>query len=58
MVSDDAVHVMFRNSLAGNPDMDVATSKDDSKTFATAKMVGQGCWKLNACPMDSGMLTG
>ncbi len=21
-------------------------------------MVGQGSWKLNACPMDGGMLTG
>lgn len=55
-VSDDAVHVMFRNSLAGNRDMYVATSVDDGKTFATAKKVGQGSWKLNACPMDGGML--
>lgn len=57
MVSDDAVHVMFRNSLAGNRDMYVATSKDDGKTFVPAKKVGQGSWKLNACPMDGGMLT-
>ena len=56
MVSDDAVHVMFRNSLAGNRDMYVATSKDDGKTFVPAKKVGQGSWKLNACPMDGGML--
>lgn len=56
LVSDDAVHVMFRNSLAGNRDMYVATSVDDGKTFATAKKVGQGSWKLNACPMDGGML--
>ncbi|MBX3452513.1 MAG: exo-alpha-sialidase [Planctomycetaceae bacterium] len=56
LVSDDAVHVMFRNSLAGNRDMYVATSKDDGKTFATAKKAGQGSWKLNACPMDGGML--
>ena len=57
MVSADAVHVMFRNSLAGNRDMYVATSKDGGKTFATAKKVGQESWKLNACPMDGGMLT-
>ena len=57
MVSDDAVHVMFRNSLAGNRDMYVATSKDDGKTFVPAKKVGQGSWKLNSCPMDGGMLT-
>lgn len=57
MVSDDTVHVMFRNSLAGNRDMYIATSKDGGKTFATAKKVGQGSWKINACPMDGGMLT-
>ena len=56
-VNDAAVHVMFRNSLAGNRDMYVATSKDDGKTFVPAKKVGQGSWKLNSCPMDGGMLT-
>jgi len=55
-VTDGAVHVMFRNSLAGNRDMYVATSNDGGKTFAAAKKVGQGTWKLNACPMDGGML--
>lgn len=57
MLSDDVVHVMFRNSLAGNRDMYVATSKDGGKTFVPAKKVGQGSWKINACPMDGGMLT-
>jgi hypothetical protein len=56
LVSGEAVHVMFRNSLAGNRDMYVTTSKDGGKTFAAAKKVGQGSWKLNACPMDGGML--
>ena len=56
LVSDGAVHVMFRNSLAGNRDMYVTTSKDGGKTFAAVKKVGQGTWKLNACPMDGGML--
>ena len=54
-VSEKAVHVMFRNSLAGNRDMYVATSKDGGGTFAPAKKVGQGAWKLDACPMDGGM---
>ncbi len=56
MVSDGAVHVMFRNSLAGNRDMYVATSKNDGKTFTAARKIGQGSWKLDACPMDGGML--
>ncbi|MDB5342034.1 MAG: BNR/Asp-box repeat protein [Schlesneria sp.] len=56
MVSDGAVHVMFRNALAGNRDMYVTTSKDDGKTFLPAKKLGQGSWQLNACPMDGGML--
>lgn len=55
MVSDDAVQVMFRNSLAGNRDMYVATSRDDGKTFVPKK-IGHGTWELNACPMDGGML--
>ncbi len=56
MVGDGAVHVMFRNSLAGNRDMYVATSKDEGATFAPATKIGQGTWKLDACPMDGGML--
>ena len=56
MASEGAVNVMFRNALAGNRDMYVMTSKDDGKTFLPAKKLGQGSWKLNACPMDGGML--
>jgi hypothetical protein len=55
-VAEGAVHVMFRNSLAGNRDMYVTTSKDDGATFSEAKKLGNGAWKLNACPMDGGML--
>ena len=51
------VHVMFRNSLAGNRDMYVAASSDGGAKFAPARKVGQGTWKLDACPMDGGMLT-
>lgn len=56
IVSNDTVTVMFRNSLAGSRDMYVATSKDEGKSFGSAKKLGQGTWKLNACPMDGGML--
>lgn len=56
LVSDGAVHVMFRNSLAGNRDMYVSTSRDEGATFSPATKIGQGTWKLNGCPMDGGML--
>jgi hypothetical protein len=54
--SDRAVHAMWRNALSGARDMYVATSRDDGKTFSTAKKLGLGSWKLDACPMDGGML--
>ena len=57
IVNDAAVNVMFRNSLAGSRDMYVATSKNGGKAFTAAKKIGQGTWKLDACPMDGGMLT-
>ncbi len=51
-----ALIVMFRNSLAGNRDMFVTTSVDNGETFTKAEQLGRGHWKLNACPMDGGML--
>ena len=57
VVADGVVTVMFRNSLAGNRDMYIATSKDGGMTFTPAKKLGQGAWKLDACPMDGGMLS-
>ena len=56
LVTSDAVHVMFRNALDGNRDMYLATSTDGGKTFTPASQLGQGNWKLKACPMDGGML--
>ena len=56
LVSEGAVHVLFRNALAGNRDMYVSTSRDGGATFQPAKKLGQGAWKLDACPMDGGML--
>ena len=55
-VGEKAIHVMFRNSLGGNRDMYFVTSEDGGETFSPAKKIGQGAWKLNACPMDGGML--
>jgi hypothetical protein len=55
IANGDGIHFMFRNSLDGNRDMYVVTSKD-GKTFPPAKKLGEGTWRLNACPMDGGML--
>ena len=48
--------VMWRNSLAGNRDMYLASSADMGETFSTAVKLGTGTWPLNACPMDGGAL--
>lgn len=56
VAADGSVRVMFRNVVAGNRDMYV-TESTDGKTFAAAKKVGEGSWKIEACPMDGGALT-
>lgn len=48
--------IMFRNFLDGSRDMYLLQSKDSGKTFGKAKKLGEGTWKLNACPMDGGGL--
>ncbi len=50
------VSILFRNSVGGNRDMYVTTSAD-GKQFTPAKKLGTGTWKLDACPMDGGMLS-
>jgi hypothetical protein len=50
------VSILFRNSLGGNRDMYLTTSAN-GKQFSPAKKLGTGTWKLNACPMDGGMLS-
>jgi BNR repeat protein len=50
------VLVMFRNALGGSRDLYLARSTDGGKTFATPAKLGQGTWKLEACPMDGGDL--
>ncbi|MFN9220082.1 MAG: sialidase family protein [Planctomyces sp.] len=56
VVDAQRVHIMFRNSLGGNRDMYVMSSVDGGTTFSAAEPAGRGHWKLNACPMDGGML--
>ena len=46
---------MWRNALGGSRDMYLATSRD-GVTFPTPQKLGNGTWKLNACPMDGGGL--
>lgn len=55
-VFDDkgALHVQFRNSLAGKRDMYLISSKDGGTTFGKATKLGEGTWPLGACPMDGG----
>lgn len=48
------VAVMFRNWLDGARDMYVSRSSDGGKRFASAEKLGEGTWKLDACPMDGG----
>ena len=48
------LYVMFRNWLDGNRDMYIARSRDNGRSFDGATKLGQGSWKLNACPMDGG----
>ncbi len=56
-VNQTSLHVMFRNSLAGSRDMFVATANPEGETFSAAKKIGRGTWKLDACPMDGGMIS-
>jgi len=49
------LRVMWRNSLEGSRDMYLATSLD-GVTFSAPQKLGNGTWKLNACPMDGGGL--
>jgi hypothetical protein len=56
-IHEKTLQVLFRNSLAGNRDMYLATieHKPDAVSIET-KQMGTESWKLNACPMDGGML--
>ena len=56
VASGKSIHILFRNSLKGNRDMYVVSSNDQGETFDPGKQLGIQQWKLNACPMDGGML--
>jgi hypothetical protein len=53
--SKEQVAILFRNSWRGNRDMYVSQSTGPS-SFEDAQMLGNEHWKLNACPMDGGMV--
>ena len=53
--ADGRIHAMWRNVIDGSRDLYTASSTDGVH-FATAAKLGEGTWKLNACPMDGGGL--
>lgn len=55
-MKDQLLVVMFRNWLNGNRDLYTIQSKDGGLNFEAALKLGEGSWKLNACPMDGGSL--
>ena len=57
-IHDKTIQVLFRNSLAGNRDMFLASvMQDGGENNVNSRQVGNAHWKLNACPMDGGMLS-
>jgi hypothetical protein len=55
IAADGTVHILFRNSVDGNRDFYLDTSKD-GEVFQISKL-GVGSWAINACPMDGGGLS-
>jgi BNR repeat-like domain len=49
------IYAMFRNSLEGSRDLYLLTSANGGRSFSPQKL-GEGTWKLDACPMDGGSL--
>lgn len=54
--SNGGLAVMWRNSIEGARDMWIATRYTYMRTFAPARKLGEGTWKINACPMDGGQI--
>jgi hypothetical protein len=48
--------VMWRNALNGSRDLYLAHTSDGVH-FSAAQKLGEGTWKLEACPMDGGGVT-
>jgi hypothetical protein len=55
-VKGSNIAVMFRNWVNGSRDLYLTISADKGKIFNTASKLGDGTWKINACPMDGGGL--
>jgi len=53
----NGIIVMFRNNLDNDRDLYIIQSTDGGNSFSSATKLGNGSWKLNACPMDGGGLT-
>ncbi len=51
--SNGEILAMWRNWLDGSRDMYLARS-GDGRQFSKPEKLGEGTWKLNACPMDGG----
>lgn len=54
--ADGNLAVMWRNSIEGSRDMWMTTRAKGAAAFTSARKVGEGTWKLNACPMDGGRI--
>jgi hypothetical protein len=48
------IRVMWRNVMDGSRDMHIASSTDGGLHFTQPAKLGEGTWKINACPMDGG----
>lgn len=55
-IDERGIHVMFRNSIAGDRDLYLVSSRNQGATFGPAIALSRDRWTLNACPMDGGML--
>ena len=55
-LSKSKVSIMFRNWLNGSRDLHLLQSDNKGNTFNSPVKLGNGTWKLNACPMDGGSL--
>jgi len=51
---NNGINVMFRNNWNGNRNLYLIQSHDGGQNFGEARKLGEGNWKLNACPMDGG----
>lgn len=52
-MENGGIEVMWRNVLDGSRDFYVVTADDHNK-FGVPQKLGNGTWRINACPMDGG----